>query len=89
METVNLMQMFIWLDATPTKVQDAVKVFKDQLIKKEEEEAITDFMNVKKPKFDVDQLTGTADNKMYMDLITNAYVTGDKESFIYYSHFYT
>ena len=82
------MQMFTWFQATPAEVQEAVEVFRDQLIKKQEEEAITDFINIKKPKLDVDQLTSTADNKMYMGLMTNAYVTGDKEAFIYYSHYY-
>lgn len=72
----------------PAEVQDAVEVFRDQLIKKEEEQAITDFIQVKKPLYDVDQLTSTADNKMYMDLITNAFTTGDKEAFAYYSRFY-
>ena len=36
----------------------------------------------------MDEITRTADNKMYMGLITDAYIAGDKETFIYYSHFY-
>jgi len=38
---------YMFMDA-PTEVQEAVELFKDQLIKKqEEEEAITDFVNIK------------------------------------------
>ena len=48
--------------AAPAEVKDAVEVFRDQLIKKQEEEAITDFINIKKPKLDVDQLTASGDN---------------------------
>ena len=47
MESTSKMQMFTWFQASPTEVQDAVEVFRDQLIKKQEEEAITEFINVK------------------------------------------
>jgi hypothetical protein len=48
---IQLVSMF---QAAPAEVQDAVQVFRDQLIKKQEEDAITDFINIKKPKLDVD-----------------------------------
>lgn len=64
-------------------------MFKDKLIEKQEEEAITDFINVKKPKLDVDQLTSAGDNQMFMNLLTEAFVSGDSEAFTYYCRFYT
>ena len=75
--------------AAPIEIQEAVEVFKDKLIEKQEEEAITDFINIKKPKLDVDQLTSAADNQMFMNLLTEAFVSGDSEAFTYYCRFYT
>lgn len=58
------------------------------MIKQQEENAITDFINIKKPKLDVDQLTASGDNQMYMSLLTSAFVEGDTEAFAYYCRFY-
>jgi len=74
--------------AAPAEVKDAVEVFRDQLIKKQEEEAITDFINIKKPKLDVDQLTASGDNQMYMNLLTTAFESGDTDAFAHYCRFY-
>lgn len=58
------------------------------MIQKEEAEAITVFTQVKKPKLDVWNLTQTADNQMYMNLITESHVSKDAEAFAYYSRFF-
>lgn len=33
-------------------------------------------------------MTNTGDNKLYMNLLTNAFVSGDTEAFTYYCRFY-
>lgn len=86
--TPTQLQLVSMFQAAPAEVRDAVEIFREQLINKQEQDAINDFINIKKPKLDVDQLTQGGDNQMYMSLLTNAFVTGDTEAFAYYSRFF-
>ena len=51
-------------------------------------DAISDFLNVKKPRVGLTELAAKADNKTYMDLLTDALVSGSSDDFAYYSRFY-
>lgn len=82
------LQMVSLLNAAPAEVQDAVKIFRDQLIQIQKEKATTDFRPAKKARLSVWDLTKNADNEMYMNLITEAHVAGDLDAFAYYSRFF-
>ena len=49
---------------------------------------MTEFTQIKNPKLNVKDLTQNADNQMYMNLITEAYVSKNTQDFAYFSRFF-
>lgn len=90
MYTPMQLQIINLVEGTPTEVQEAIKTFKEgsQTVEIEEMDAIFDFLNVKQPRVGLTQLATKADNKMYMNLLTEALVSGSSDDFAYYSRFY-